>query len=226
LLKLLMIALGIAYPLVAHAAVVSHSAAITLASLAVLAALVMLPRLARGSVLMWCALPFVIGALVLLWREHAAWLPLYAMPVFVTLFAAWVFGHTLAAGETPLIVRLVRLLHAPNDPGPEIERYARSVTLAWTLLLSGLSLLSLTLALLAEPNGILLMSGIQPPLTVSLETWSLFANFLNYAIAGGFFLVEYVYRRRRFPQQPYRNLFDFLRRAAAVSQRAIQWRQP
>lgn len=220
-----MIALGIAYPLVAHAAVVSHNAAVTTASLAVLAALVMLPKLARGSVFMWCALPLVIVALVLLWRLEAAWLPLYATPVFVTLFAAWVFGHTLAAGETPLIVRLARLLHAPEDPGSEIERYARSVTLGWTLLLIGLSLLSLTLALLAEPNGILLMSGIRPPFTVRLETWSLFANFLNYGIAGGFFLVEYVYRRRRFPQQPYRNLFDFLRRAAAVSQQVMQFRR-
>jgi uncharacterized membrane protein len=220
-----MIILGVAYPLMAHAAVVSHSAAITIASLAVLAALVMLPRLVRGSVVMWCAVPVVIAALALLWRVNAAWLPLYATPVFVTLFAAWVFGHTLAAGDTPLIVRLVRLLHAPNDPGPEIEHYARSVTLAWTVLLTGLALLSLTLALVAEPNGILLMSGIQPPFTVSIETWSLFANLLNYAIAVGFFLVEYVYRRRRFPQQPYRNLFDFLRRAAAVGQRAMQSRQ-
>jgi uncharacterized membrane protein len=225
-LKLLMIALGVAYPLVAHAAVVSHNPAITTVSLAVLATLVMLPRLARGSVLMWCALPLVILALVLLWRVHAAWLPLYATPVFFTLFAAWVFGHTLAPGETPLIVRLARLLHAPSDPGPEIEAYARKVTLAWTVLLTGLSLLSLTLALVAEPNGIALMSGVQPPFTVSVETWSLFANFLNYAIAGGFFLIEYLYRRRRFPQQPYRNLFDFLRRAAAVSQRAIHPRQP
>lgn len=221
-----MIALGVAYPLIAHAAVVSHNAAITTASLAVLAALVMLPRLARGSVLMWCALPVVIAALVLLSRVHAAWLPLYATPVLVTLFVAWVFGHTLARGQTPLIVRLVRLLHAPEDPGPEIESYARKVTLSWAVLLTGLALTSLTLALLAEPNGILLMSGVRPPFTVSQETWSLFSNFLDYLIAGGFFLLEYAYRRRRFPQQPYRNLFDFVRRAAAVSQRAIQSRQP
>jgi uncharacterized membrane protein len=221
-----MIALGVAYPLIAHAAAVSHNAAFTTASLAVLAALVMLPRLVRGSVLMWCAVPLVLGALVLLWRVQAAWLPLYATPVLVTLFAAWVFGHTLAPGETPLIVRLARLLHAPEDPGPEIERYARNVTLAWAVLLTGLSLLSLTLALVAEPNGILLMSGARPPFTVSVETWSLFANFLNYGIACGFSLIEYLYRRRRFPKQPYRNLFDFVRRAAAVSRRVIHSRQP
>ena len=109
---------------------VSRNVAVTIASLAVLASLVMLPRLARGSVFMWCALPLVIVALVLLWRLEAAWLPLYAAPVFINLFAAWVFGHTLAAGEMPLIERLARLLHAPEDPGSEIERYARSVTLA------------------------------------------------------------------------------------------------
>lgn len=210
-----------AYPLIAHAAVVSRSGAITIASLAVLAALVLLPRLVRGNAIAWCALPVAVVALVLLWRANAAWLPLYAAPVFITLFVAWLFGHTLAAGETPLIVRLARLLHAPKDPGEEIERYARKVTLGWTLLLCGLSLLSLTLALMAVPDGILMMVGVRPPFTVSVETWSLFTNFLNYAIAGGFFLVEYAYRRYRFPQQPYRNLFDFLRRAAAVGHRVM-----
>jgi uncharacterized membrane protein len=224
-LKLLMIALAIAYPLIAHVAVVSRSGAITIASLAVLAALVVLPRLVRGNVIAWCALPVVVLALALLWRANAAWLPLYATPVFITLFVAWVFGHTLAAGETPLIVRLARLLHAPEDPGEEIERYARNVTLSWTLLLCGLSLLSLTLALVAVPNGILAMTGIRPPFTVSVETWSLFANFLNYAIAGGFFLAEYVYRQYRFPEQPYRNIFDFVRRAAAVGHRIMESRR-
>ena len=221
-----MIALAIAYPIVAHAAVLTHSTGVTVASLAVLAALVLLPRLARGGVIAWCAIPLTVVGLALLWRAHAAWLPLYAAPVLAPLFASWVFGHTLAAGETPLIVRLVRLLHDPEPPGEEIERYARRVTLGWTLLLASLALISLTLALLAVPNGILEMSGVRPPITVTQETWSLFANFLNYVFAAAFFLIEYAYRRHRFPQQPYRNLFDFMKRAAAVGHRALESRRP
>ena len=221
-----MIALGIAYPVLAHAAVVTRSPAITVASLAVLATVVLAPRLARRSLVAWCALPIVALALVLLARVGAAWLPLYATPVFINVFVAWMFGHTLAAGRVPLIEQLVRLLHAPQVPRAEILGYARSVTIAWTVLLSGLALLNLTLALFASPDGILLLAGIRPPFAVSVETWSLFANFLNYLIAGGFFLVEYVYRRHRFPEQPYRNLFDFMRRAAAVSHRVMRPRQP
>lgn len=220
-MKILMIVLGIAYPLIAHAAVVSHSEWLTLASLAVLAALAILPRLRRGSLLAWGALPVIVGALILLARADLAWLPLYAPPVFINLFMAWVFGHTLAGGRVPLIERIVRLLHAPDEDLGDIPRYARRLTLAWTVLFIALALLNLVLALCAVPGGILLLLGIDPPVAVPLATWSLFANLLNYLIVGAFFLGEYAYRQHRFPQQPYRNLFDFIRRAAAVGPRVV-----
>lgn len=217
-----MLALAIAYPITAHTAVVSRSGALIVASFGLLAALVLLPRVVRGSTAAWCALPLVVVGLLLLSQVHAAWLPLYAAPVLVNFFVAWIFGHTLREGHVPLIQRLARLLHAPEEPRAEIMHYARGVTVAWTVLLCGLGLLNLTLALVAAPEGILLLAGIRPPFTVSVETWSLFANFLNYAIAGGFFLAEYVYRQYRFPEQPYRNVLDFIRRAAAVGHQVLK----
>jgi uncharacterized membrane protein len=220
-LRLMMIILAIGLPLIAHAAVMSHSGSLTIASLAVLALLVMLPRLVRWSVPTWCAVPIVVGAFVLLWRAHAAWLPLYLTPVIVNFFVAWIFGHTLAPGRVPLVERLARLMHDSESLHPDIVRYARSVTLAWTLLTFGLGMLNLVLALIAEPSGILALLGITPPITVSVETWSLFANCLDYLIAGGFFIAEYFYRDARFPDHPYRNLLDFLRRAAAVGPRVL-----
>lgn len=216
-----MIGLAIAYPLLAHAAVSTRSVHVTVASLLVLASLVLVPRLAAKSIVAWCLLPFVAVGLWLLARADVAWLPLYATPVCINLFAAWVFGHTLAAGQVPLIERLARLLHEPDGISDEIARYARKVTIAWTVFLSTLAALNLALAMLAEPDGVLLVMGVQPPLTVPVETWSLFANFLNYPIAGAFFLAEYLYRRRKFPEQPYRNLFDFLKRASRVGPRVI-----
>ncbi len=220
-----MIGLGIAYPVVAHMAVVTRSVAVTAASLAVLASLVLLPRLVARSVLAWCLLPIVAAGLLWLARSNAAWLPLYATPVFVNLFGAWIFGHTLAPGKTPLIERLARLLHEPDGISDEIARYARKVTLAWTLFLSSLALLNLTLALLAQPDGVLLMMGVHPVVTVPVEVWSLFANFIDYAMAVLFFLVEYAWRQRKFPEQPYRNVFDFVNRARRVGHRVIgEWR--
>lgn len=221
-----MIGLAIAYPIVAHMAIVSRSVVMTAATLAVLASLFLLPRLVARSVVAWCVLPVVVAGLFLLAHSHAAWLPLYAMPVLVNLFGAWIFGHTLAPEQVPLIERLARLLHEEDGITEEIARYARKVTVAWTLFLSGLAALNLTLALLATPGGILLMMGVQPIVTVPVEVWSLFANFIDYLMAGLFFLAEYAYRQRKFPQQPYRNFFDFINRARRVGHRVIGERRP
>jgi uncharacterized membrane protein len=216
-----MFGLAVAYPVLAHWAVMSRSVALTEASAAVLVLLVLLPRLAARSVIAWCVLPLAAVGLFLLARADVAWLPLYAAPVLVNLFAAWVFGHTLAADQVPLIERFARLMHEPDGISDEIARYARGVTLAWTVFLIGLALLSLTLALLAEPEGVLMLMGVRPPVTVPVAVWSLFANFLNYVIAGAFFLAEYVYRQYRFPDQPYRNILDFFLKARRVSPRLM-----
>jgi uncharacterized membrane protein len=216
-----MTTLAIAYPVMAHWAVVSRSVAVTVASLAVLASLALLPRLVARSLVAWILLPVVVVALALLGREHIAWLPLYATPVCINLFGAWIFGHTLAVGQVPLIERLARLMHEPDGISDEIAHYARNVTLAWTLFLFALAMLNLTLALLASPGGALLMMGVTPPFTVPVEAWSLFANFLNYVLAGVFFLGEYFYRQRKFPDQPYRGLVDFLQRARRVGPRVM-----
>jgi uncharacterized membrane protein len=216
-----MITLAIGFPLIAHAAVVSRNGSLTIISLAVLTLLVMLPRLVRWSGAAWCAVPVVTGALVLLWRAHAAWLPLYVTPVIVNFFVAWIFGHTLAPGQVPLVERLARLMHGSETLPDDIVHYARKVTLAWTVLTCALGVLNLTLALVAEPGGILALCGITPPFTVSVETWSLFANGLDYLIAGGFFVAEYFYRNTRFPDQPYRNMFDFVKRALAVGPQVL-----
>ena len=216
-----MIGLAIAYPVLAHMAVVSRSVAVTVASLAVLASLALLPRLVARSLIGWCLAPVVTAGLLLLAHSNAAWLPLYATPVFVNLFGAWIFGHTLAPGQMPLIERLARLLHEPDGISDEIARYARKVTLMWALFLSSLAVLNLTLALLATPGGVLLMMGWHPLITVPVEVWSLFANFIDYILAGALFLAEYAYRQRKFPEQPYRNVFDFLQRARRISHRVL-----
>jgi uncharacterized membrane protein len=224
-LRPLLIALAIAFPLITHAAIVSRSAPLTLASLAVLALLVLLPRLVRWQLLAWCAVPVVVGGLILLWRVHAAWLPLYATPVLISFGVAWLFGHTLAAGDVPLVERLARVMHG-TEIHPDVRRYARKVTVAWTVLMTVMGLWNLALALIAQPDGVLLMAGIQPPFTVAVETWSLFANLLNYVIVAVFFVAEYVYRTHRFRDQHtrYRNMFDFMRRAAAVGPRVFRAR--
>ena len=82
-----------------------------------------------------------------------------------------------------------------------------------------LATFNLLLAAFVEPDGLLRASGIEPRLAVSHEVWSLFTNLLEYLLVAAFFVIEYAYRRQRFPRQPYRNMFDFLRRMLAAMPR-------
>jgi len=211
-------ALVVSYPLLAHAATLLQSGTLTLASVIVLAAAVLLPGLLASKPAAWLGAAAAAVAIPGLARIDATALVLFLPPVLINAYLAWLFGRTLAAGRTPLIGLMVRMLHGAEERlDASISRYATRLTAAWTLLFVALGLVNLTLALLAKPGGLLIAAGFTPPAAVPRETWSLFANVLNYIIVGVFFLAEYAYRRRRFPQQPYRNIVDFLRRAIAVA---------
>jgi uncharacterized membrane protein len=222
LLKAVMVALAVCYPLLAHLAVLADSVLLTVASIAVLALLALLPGLLRGSVAAWLAAGVIGGALAVLSQQSLIWLPLYAPAVLSDLLVAWIFARTLLPQRVPLVERIVRLLHAPDESlNPAIGPYARRLTLAWAVLFGSLGAISLLFALLATPNGILVLIGVHPAFTVSQHSWSLFANFIEYLLVAGFFALEYSYRRQRFPEQPYANIFDFLRRMLAVAPEAI-----
>jgi len=215
-------ALAILYPVVAHLAVAHDNAHLAVASLVLLAAVVLLPGLVRGNAIAWTSSALVAVALVWVAGRDIAWLPLYAPPVVISFGMAWMFGQSLQAGRVALIERIVQLMHAPGDTiDAAIPPYARRLTLLWTLLFLALGLTNLALALCATPNGILLWLGVEPLITVPRQVWSLFANLLNYVILGAFFVVEYIYRRYRFPQQPYKNMLDFIRRASAIGPRLL-----
>ena len=192
-------ACAFAYPLVAHLAVARNSARLTIAAVALLALSALLRSLTQGRLAAWLAVPLVIGGCWWLVHSSMEVLPLYLPPVLVPAFLAWIFGQTLLPGRTPLIEQMVHMLHAP-DAVPEDAAlvYARRLTLAWTVLFVGLAATNLGLAVFAEP-----------------EQWSLFANLIAYVIVVAFFAVEYAYRRRRFPQQPYRNMLEFVQRLLA-----------
>jgi uncharacterized membrane protein len=211
-------ALSFAYPVLAHFAVARNSEGLTLAALALLAAIALLPGLVRGAAAAWLAVPLVGAAYWWLSSLAMPVLPLYVPPILVPAFLAYVFGNTLMLGRTPLISQLIRLLQAPGDAEPESEvwSYARRLTAVWTVLFVALATFNLVLAALVEPDGLLRAGGLAPPLAVSHEVWSLFTNLIEYLVVAALFLIEYAYRRQRFPRQPYRNMFDFIRRMLAA----------
>jgi uncharacterized membrane protein/3-hydroxymyristoyl/3-hydroxydecanoyl-(acyl carrier protein) dehydratase len=215
--RITFVALAVAYPLFAHGASLLERPSLTVASVAVLAAAILVRPLTEGRRWAWIATPAAALSIVGLWRINAVALVLFLPPVLLNVFLAWLFGHTLVRGSMPLIERLVRMLQpASEPPEPAIIRYAGRLTRVWTALFVLLAAVNLGLAACVSPGGLLESIGIRAPLPVSREFWSLFANVLNYAIVVAFFMLEYAYRRRRFPDRPYRNLVDFLRRAAAA----------
>jgi len=132
--------IAIAYPLLAHAAVLSGDRRWTLAAVGTLAVLVLGPALLRGSALAWTVL--LLGAFyaVRFLSSGAMELALYAPPVLIMAFMSWVFGHTLRSGETPLIEQIVRAFHDPEEMlAPDIFTYARRLTLLWAVLLATLA---------------------------------------------------------------------------------------
>ncbi|WP_208321298.1 COG4648 family protein [Thiohalophilus thiocyanatoxydans] len=105
---------------------------------------------------------------------------------------AALFALSLLPGQEPLVTRFARLLD--GEPDAAVRRYTRQVTLAWVLFLTLLGVVSVLLACCA-----------------SRQEWSLFTNLLGYLLVLLFFFIEFVLRRRRFPQRSRYGFIGFMR---------------
>lgn len=209
--------LCVAYPFLAHAAAVKGSPWASLA-LADLVLLLLAAPLLRRRVWALLLLALLLGGLA--WLEGGPWpqLLLLAPPVLFTGWLAWWFARSLWGGRTPLVTRIVSALYARAGwtTPPDLLAYARRLTAGWAGVLAVLTVANAALALCAVPGGVLHALGHAPPVAVSPQAWSWFANLLNYGVVGGFMLGEFAWRKRRFPRRPYRNGLDFARQMAAL----------
>ena len=148
---------------------------------------VVAPLLLPGAIAAWagfrssaraglCALLVlaVLAAACLLSPVAAHLLPLMCQ-LLITLALTWLFGHTLLPGAEPLVTQMARAVHGSLPS--RIEVYTRRVTLAWTLFLAALSVLSVLLYW-----------------RFPIHVWSVFANLLLLPLVGMMFLAEYLYR--------------------------------
>lgn len=212
------VALAIAYPLLAHWASLHDRSDIAVLALVDLSLIVLLLPLAQRRPWAWALLAL---ALVGLWSLRSTAYPqimLLAPPVLFTAMLSWWFGRSLLPPRVPLISRIVSGLEQcpPAELSPELQRYTRRLTAIWAVLLAFLAVANTVLGLIAVPDGLLIRLGHPPVIVVSQQAWSWFANLLNHGIVGGFFIGEYVVRHRIFPDRPYRNFVDFLRRLGAL----------
>jgi uncharacterized membrane protein len=210
--------LSAAYPLLAHAASTARDPRLAaLALLDILLILLVVP-LGRRDARAWLAVG--IAAVALYAVQGSASLPVLLLlpPVLFPWLVAWWFARTLRPGSAPLISRIVGGLEncAPADLEPRLKAYTRGLTRLWASVLAGIGVANLLLGLIAVPDGLLVHLGYAPVVTVPQAVWSWCANLLDYGVAGLLMVVEYIVRLRLFPNRPYRDLPDFIRRLGAL----------
>lgn len=218
-------ALALAYPFLAHAANARGSGVLAGVALLDLSLILLLAPLLAGRAWAWACLAAITAVLAWLAPTPFATLPLLAPPVVFVGAAAWLFARTLRRGRVALVTRLAALVHdAPVEAlPPRLVAYTRRLTGAWAALLGALCLVNLVLALFASPEGLLARLGHPSPLPVPGARGSLFANLLVHGVVAGFLVLEYAWRRHRFPGLPYGGLRGFLRRLATLGPAA--WRE-
>ena len=184
--------LAIAWPLSLHAAILFAApewpARITAAAIA-LGALIWAIAAARLTVVI---LAVAIVALLCAALLLSPQLLLFAPSVLINGMLAALFGASLRPGREPVISVFARL--EQGELQPDLARHARLVTWCWTLLLTAIAIVALALAAWA-----------------SMETWSLFANVVSYALVAALFTGEYLYRRIRYRHYRHASLAALLR---------------
>jgi uncharacterized membrane protein len=185
----------LAYPLLTHAAVTTGLAYLAWAAWLCIAALVVLSFPGQ-----WGLAGFALLAAAPLVAEPDALLKL--PPVIINLALAVWFGRTLAPGEEPMISWFARLVRG-TELAPDLARYTRRSTLMWTAFFVSMAAAAAALAVWAAP-----------------QTWSLFANGIDYLLVGVLFIGEYVFRRVRYRHHEHRPLADVVRTVARAGKLA------
>ena len=182
---LLVVGMSAAFALLAHLALADALPARigALLSLLPLAALLTFAALRSGGpAAAFAAVAVVAAAATLGWEELQRHFPdlFFLEHAGMNLALAALFGRTLAGASEPLCTRFARLIHGTLPP--EVERYTRGVTLAWTFFFGAMFTASCTLY----------VGGF-------LAAWSLFANILTPVLVVTLFVVEYAVRLRALP---------------------------
>ncbi len=192
----LRLAVTLAYPMLVHLGVMLERPLLQWLALLALALAVLLPRLRAAVGVALVGVLLALSAWLVFAHAGARWQPwagglAFAVPVVLHGLLFWAFARTLRAGAEPLVTAIGRRARGPLSPA--LERYTRGVTLLWTLLFALLLVLSLLLPF------------------VSMPLWSWCTNVLNYLVVAVVIALEYLVRRRRFPEADHPDFLSYLR---------------
>ncbi len=188
----------VGYPVLAHytnaeARDTSFGAAVAVAPLLVVAGIFSWRSSRRLlSLTLWLAACIVVAMFWSVMRHHFG-LVYLMQHVGMQLALLLLFGRTLIGDRRPLCTRFAEAVHA-EPLSPEHEHYARQVTVAWSLFFATMAAVSVALFF-----------------TASIDVWSVFANFLTLPLVALMFVVEFLVRRRRFPELERAQILDAFR---------------
>lgn len=104
------------------------------------------------------------------------------------------FARSLLPGRIPLCTQIDQKLH--NDLTPLEHRYTRIATLAW-----------------AGFYGAMAVSIVALFFTITPRMWSIYVNFITFALIILACVADYVLRQWKLPQRPHSGLLSILQRA-------------
>ncbi len=136
---------------------------------------------ARQAVRGLAAVPLSIVAVLAVAAVLDAHDLILAVPVCTNAVLLVAFGSTLRRGSMPMIERFARLTE--KDLGPEQQAWCRLWTKAWCAFFVANGATAAALAALAPRSW-----------------WALYNGLVCYGLIGAMFALEWVLRRRRFPQ--------------------------
>jgi uncharacterized membrane protein len=194
--------LAIFYALLAHYVSTTPNVgvwAIPVAGAPMLLAAAGMLRVSRFGLLLVLAAISILILLSWFWPtldNPAAWL-YFLQGIGLDSALAVLFGRTLVAGRQPLVTMLATATH--DKMSPEVLRYTRQVTVAWTLFFVVCLILSITLFFAAP-----------------IEVWSWFANIMVMPLISLMFIAEYAVRKCVLPKRDQTGFFAAVRTVRAV----------
>lgn len=184
-----------AYPLLLLTALWLQRSWISALAALDLISLLLLGGLLRGSRLVWALWLGAVAGTFLLSARGQAEIVLLLVPVTINAGMAWFFGRTLRPGRLPLVARAILAFEGEQRLAqPGVDRYARGLTWAWTVLLALQAALMLLCAACAQPNGILPRLGLAPPLTVPGDLANWYLHLGGFVVIGVFSVLEFAWR--------------------------------
>lgn len=186
------LALFIAYPLLAHTGVLLAQPLLQALALCCLYAGVFYAPLRQRQVLHWLGFAAYTAIIVAVTGLGGGVYALYLPPLAMTALACAGFARSLRPAETPIVTRIAEAVHGRLEP--QLRAHTRRVTVAWVVVLATLFLITLGLSVL------------------DLHTWwSWMTNVINYLVLGAMFVLDYAYRRWRFPDHDREGFVGHLR---------------